>query len=612
MIRSSIFWLNLYAFCFLLPEGKSAEAFVFKAVADTTLRREFPQNNYGGDWQIHAGDWAVDKGRVALMKFDLSELPQTGTIVYATLRLKADEQYSTETLELRRVLRNWGEGTKIGSVADRQEATWESARHLEEAWTSPGGQNEGTDIAANISDDFGEQVRGGQIFSSANERTNLIADIERWRTGPNSNFGWMLRQRISTFSQQYSRATFRSSEQAGDAPELKVYLGDPDVPRVLVNSELITEEGLDFGTGIHVQIDPAFQNDLVFYTLDGSEPTVNSRRDMWRNIKLTNSAVLRVLNYSDDFSRMGMSPAIPFRHRPAYKVAAYSEGGGLAYLGLISGGAAPEFTDWFTEYFEGSLFQVTAVPGPGFVFCYWTSGVVDTNSPVTTLILDTNKTVAAVFGYPLRTTIQGEGELVMDPPGGRYRYESYVKITPVPSRGYYFAQWGFGGNQVPLSIRIFNDTSLSALFLPLGTNQATLTIRTEGAGKVTGIPIKNVYAAGEYVTLVAQPQPGYRFLGWSGDVTGTSLTATIQLPAGLRVVTARFEGHVPLAVRKESNGIVLQFMADEHLAYVVQRSEDLRTWTDVEEVKGAGEIQKSYGIPGSGYSFYRLRVAPAN
>ncbi|HOY57537.1 MAG TPA: hypothetical protein PK640_05280, partial [Verrucomicrobiota bacterium] len=58
------------------------------------------------------------------------------------------------------------------------------------------------------------------------------------------------------------------------------------------------------------------------------------------------------------------------------------------------------------------------------------------------------------------------------------------------------------------------------------------------------LPTKGGYAAGTTVTLRADPAPGYRFVGWSGSVTGSANPTALALNEGTRV-NALFETALP-------------------------------------------------------------------
>lgn len=57
----------------------------------------------------------------------------------------------------------------------------------------------------------------------------------------------------------------------------------------------------------------------------------------------------------------------------------------------------------------------------------------------------------------------------------------------------------------------------------------SVSIRTDGGGTVASLPSAARHVAGSSVTLSAEPAPGWRFLQWLGDVSGTNPTATISL-----------------------------------------------------------------------------------
>lgn len=61
-----------------------------------------------------------------------------------------------------------------------------------------------------------------------------------------------------------------------------------------------------------------------------------------------------------------------------------------------------------------------------------------------------------------------------------------------------------------------------------------------GSGTVTKSPNTTSYAPNASVQLTATPAAGYKFVGWSGAITGTTSPATVTMSAD-RTVTAKFE-----------------------------------------------------------------------
>ena len=75
-----------------------------------------------------------------------------------------------------------------------------------------------------------------------------------------------------------------------------------------------------------------------------------------------------------------------------------------------------------------------------------------------------------------------------------------------------------------------------------GSNEFSLAtnVSPAGAGTVTKSPSATTYAPNASVQLTATPSTGYKFVGWSGDATGTTSPTTVTMSVD-RTVTARFE-----------------------------------------------------------------------
>jgi hypothetical protein len=67
-----------------------------------------------------------------------------------------------------------------------------------------------------------------------------------------------------------------------------------------------------------------------------------------------------------------------------------------------------------------------------------------------------------------------------------------------------------------------------------------LTPNVEGSGNIQFKPDKPGYYCGEEVTLTAVGSPGWGFIGWDGDVTGSNPTRTITVDRHMEII-ARFQ-----------------------------------------------------------------------
>jgi PKD repeat protein len=82
--------------------------------------------------------------------------------------------------------------------------------------------------------------------------------------------------------------------------------------------------------------------------------------------------------------------------------------------------------------------------------------------------------------------------------------------------------------------------SIYASYNPSGSpTQYTLTTNTVGQGSITLNPTGGIYDQGTEVTLTANPDSGWQFDGWSGDLNGSTNPTTLTMNAN-KSVTATF------------------------------------------------------------------------
>lgn len=179
-------------------------------------------------------------------------------------------------------------------------------------------------------------------------------------------------------------------------------------------------------------------------------------------------------------------------------------------------------------YAAGTLLTVTAVPASGYRFGSWGGALSGTSNP-TTLVVDSNKTISASFvrQYSVDVTTTGSGSVTLDPPGGVYDAGTVVTLTAVPEPGGAFLGWSgaLGGVQNPTTLVVDGDKSVTASF----TASFTLSVSTRGKGDVELDPPGGRYPAGTVVTVTAVPSPGFRFLGWDGDLGGIANPQSIVM-----------------------------------------------------------------------------------
>jgi hypothetical protein len=98
---------------------------------------------------------------------------------------------TAQTVELRKLLADWGEGTSNagqqegeGIAATTNDATWRHRFYNATLWAAQGG-----DFSATVSASQSVTGTGAYTWGSA----QMVADVQGWLNSPSSNFGWLVR-----------------------------------------------------------------------------------------------------------------------------------------------------------------------------------------------------------------------------------------------------------------------------------------------------------------------------------------------------------------------------------------------------------------------------------
>jgi hypothetical protein len=186
-------------------------------------------------------------------------------------------------------------------------------------------------------------------------------------------------------------------------------------------------------------------------------------------------------------------------------------------------------------YDAATVVSLVATPDAGYRFVNWTgdlSTIANVNSATTTITMNGDYAITANFVAIYDLTISStEGGSVTIPGQGRHTYDKgeVVNLVATPASGYRFVNWtGSVGTiadvyDATTTITMNGDYAIIANFIgpiiaysPMYTS---LWISSTEGGSVT-TPGEGWLScvASTVVVLVASPDPGYRFVNWSGDV----------------------------------------------------------------------------------------------
>jgi hypothetical protein len=232
-------------------------------------------------------------------------------------------------------------------------------------------------------------------------------------------------------------------------------------------------------------------------------------------------------------------------------------------IASTSGGSVAEPGEGMSLYNAEEVVALVAVPDEHWHFVAWT-GDVDTVANVTaaqtTITMNDSYSVTANFeideGWCSLTTSSTEGGSVSEPGEGVYIYEANItaSLAAQADEHYHFVEWtgdvAAMGNPGAAStnITMSDSYSVTANFeLDAGWN--SLTISTTSGGSVTK-PGEGtfVYQGGNIVDLIAQPDEGYEFVKWTGDIDGITDVNAAQTTITMNSsssITANFESWHP-------------------------------------------------------------------
>ena len=211
----------------------------------------------------------------------------------------------------------------------------------------------------------------------------------------------------------------------------------------------------------------------------------------------------------------------------------------------LSGIVSPESG----SYKEGSMVSIVATPNPEYEFVGWLGDEMGSNN-LLSFEINSNKNIVAQFQkrkYNLKINIVGEGtvseEIISSSKSSDYESGALVRLTAIPSSGYYFTGWSNDINvdTNPVEINIDRAKTITAKFEKKSYN---LQIKIEGDGTVEEEIIETGkstdYLYGTKVKLTPKPQEGWDFIKWKGDHNGDENPLEIIINKATNI-TANFE-----------------------------------------------------------------------
>jgi hypothetical protein len=221
----------LTALCCTVASSVSAAIINLTPSKDNTLYEYDPADgdrSNGAGFHFFAGETAMGELRRGVLAFDIAgHIPAGSTILAVTLSMNMSRTAldTARTVELHKLLADWGEGTSHapgeegdGAPATPNDATWRHRFFDTIFWTNQGG-----DFSATVSASQSVGPIGQYAWTSA----QMVADVQSWLDNPGTNFGWLVLGDESTI------ATAKRFDSRGSASPPMLTIQYIPGPRVL-------------------------------------------------------------------------------------------------------------------------------------------------------------------------------------------------------------------------------------------------------------------------------------------------------------------------------------------------------------------------------------------
>jgi Dockerin type I domain len=216
------------------------------ASKDTTIYQNNVNNSSGGGNGLFAGTNGTASPRRGLIAFDIVDnVPAGSTITDVQLTLFVGQvagsggsgSGGTATIDLHRLLADWGEGTTQkqtppndsfvglgqGAAANSGDATWNSRFFSTSLWNTPGGDFAS---AASATASVGTTLNTATVWGST---ASLVSDVQQWLATPAVNFGWALVNADETTAMTFRAFYTRDTATAALCPQLQITYTDSPV-----------------------------------------------------------------------------------------------------------------------------------------------------------------------------------------------------------------------------------------------------------------------------------------------------------------------------------------------------------------------------------------------
>lgn len=303
----------------------------------------------------------------------------------------------------------------------------------------------------------------------------------------------------------YNRVGFRSVQPKPARPWMESETKDVTLdshPRLIVNGRE-SDTAVKVGDRAAVRLLNRFDRGQIFYTTDGTRPSVTSQKYTGEFV-VDRSVVLRDLYLNEELTETLELPPIRLQVVPSFPLKS-----------SVTGQGRVECSPQQDRYLQDEVVQIRAIPVDGWRWVRWEGDLSGTGlqAPLT---MTASRAVHAVFEPIPRHALSVEARGGTVTGGGTYFQSQQANLEVIASDGWEFLGWSGDhvGLEPNLSWEVKSPAHLVATF---GTRISTV---ATGGGKIVLEPAMKVYPHGTRVRVLAVPDPGYGLSLWGGAGVG--------------------------------------------------------------------------------------------
>ena len=303
----------------------------------------------------------------------------------------------------------------------------------------------------------------------------------------------------------YNRVGFRSVQPKPARPWMESETKDVTLdshPRLIVNGRE-SDTAVKVGDRAAVRLLNRFDRGQIFYTTDGTRPSVTSQKYTGEFV-VDRSVVRRDLYLNEELTETLELPPIRLQVVPSFLLKS-----------SVTGQGRVECSPQQDRYLQDEVVQIRAIPVDGWRWVRW-EGDLNGTGLQAPLTMTASRAVHAVFEPIPRHALSVEARGGTVTGGGTYFQSQQVNLKAIASDGWEFLGWSGDhvGLEPNLSWEVKSPAHLVATF---GTRISTV---ATGGGKIVLEPAMKVYPHGTRVRVLAVPDPGYGLSLWGGAGVG--------------------------------------------------------------------------------------------